>query len=243
MVPEMRCKMSSEASSETSSRMSSTMHFTTRFTMRPHLRLAAVSVALATSLLAGCDKKKDDTGNLKSAINSYYQAHPECLFPAAKKLPAQADTDNDRDTAGYDALVDQGLLVRTTAEKTRLLVLNKQVNMYDLSDKGRGVWKADPQQPGYGNFCYGHRAVEAISSSTPAGSTQPAATTVVNYTYTIAGVADWARAASVQTAFPAVRDKLAASSNGHNTLGLTANGWQLQAPAARGASGDAGIVE
>ena len=52
-----------------------------------------------------------------------------------------------------------------------------------------------------------------------------------------------ARAAGVQSAFPAVRDKLAASSNGHNTLGLTANGWQVQGPAARGASGDAGIVE
>ena len=211
--------------------------------MRTQMKFAVVSIALGAALLAGCDKKKDDTGNLKSAINSYYEAHPECLFAVEKKLPTQADTGNDRDTAGYDALVDQGLLVRTTAEKTKLLVLNKQVNMYDLSDKGRGVWKADPQQPGYGNFCYGHRSVNAIGSSTPAGSTQPGATTVVNYTYTVANVADWARATAVQTAYPAVRDKLAASSNGHNTLVLTGNGWQVQGAAARGASGDAGIVE
>ena len=206
-------------------------------------RGAVVTVAVASSLVTGC-KAKQDTVNLKPAIDAYYSAHPECLFPNATKLPAQADTNKDRETAGYDALVDQGLLARTTAEKTKLLVLSTQVNMYDLSDKGRGAWTADPQQPGYGNFCYGHRSVESITSSTPAQSTQPGATTTVLYKYTIASVPEWARAAAVQTAYPDLRGKLAASTNGQNTLVLTSNGWLVQSGGAgRGTAGDTGIVE
>ena len=41
--------------------------------------------------------------------------------------------------AYVDALVDQGMLVRTTAEKKVLIIASKQVNNYDLSDKGRAA--------------------------------------------------------------------------------------------------------
>ena len=187
--------------------------------------IAAAAVALLT---AGCNKKTDDSGNLKSAINSYYDAHPECLFQTEKKFPVQADTNNTSDTTQWDALVDGGLLTRTTAEKSKLIVLSKSVNNYDLSDKGRGAWKADAQQPGYGNFCYGKRTVNQIVSTTPAGSTQPGATSVVNYTYTIGNVADWAREAEVQNAYPTLKGKLASASNAQSTLVLTGNGWQVQ---------------
>ena len=194
--------------------------------MRPVRTLAVVAVAAV--LVTGCNKKKDESGNLKTAINTYYDAHPECLFDTEKKFPVQADTKNSSDTAPWDALVDQGLLVRTTAEKTKLIVLSKSVNNYDLSDKGRGTWKADPNQPGFGNFCYGKRKVENIVSHTPVASTQPGVSTVVNYTYTIGDVADWARAAVVQTAYPGVQAKLAGASNAQATLVLTDNGWQVQ---------------
>ena len=187
------------------------------------------AVAMVAVLATGCNKKKDDTGNLKTAINNYYDANPECLFQSEKKFPVQADTKDASDTAPWDALVDQGLLTRTTAEKTKLIVMTKSVNNYDLSDKGRGTWKADPNQPGYGNFCYGKRTVENITSHTPVASDQPGASTVVNYTYTIGNVADWARAGGVQTAYPGVRAKLASASNAQDTLVLTGNnGWQVQ---------------
>ncbi|MBE7179983.1 MAG: hypothetical protein INR71_02050 [Terriglobus roseus] len=187
-----------------------------------------VAVAVTTLLVTGCNKKKDESGNLKTAINNYYDAHPECLFNADKKFPVQEDTKDESATAPYDALVQQGLLQRTTAEKTKLLVLNKSVTNYDLTDKGRGTWKADPNQPGYGNFCYGKREVENIVSHTPVASTQPGVSTVVNYTYTIGNVADWARAAVVQTAYPRVQTRLASASNAQDTLVLTNNGWQVQ---------------
>ena len=166
--------------------------------MRTANMLAAIAVTAA--LVAGCNKKTDESGNLKTAIGTYYDAHPECLFDTEKKFPVQADTKNASDTAPWDALVDQGLLTRTTAEKTKLIVLSKSVNNYDLSDKGRGTWKPDSNQPGYGNFCYGKRSVENIVSHTPVAGTQPGVSTIVNYTYTIGNVADWARAAVVQTA-------------------------------------------
>jgi len=208
------------------------------------MRNGIITAAAITMLLTGCNKKKDDTGNLKSAINSYYDAHPECLFPTEKKFPVQADTNNTSDTTQWDALVDQGLLTRTTAEKSKLIVLSKSVNNYDLSDKGRGAWRADTQQPGYGNFCYGKRTVDNIVSSTPAASTQTGATSVVNYTYTIGNVADWARAAEVQNAYPALKAKLASASNAQSSLVLTTNGWQVQSTKSVSGSGnDSGIVE
>ncbi len=121
----------------------------------------------ATLLATGCNKKTDNNLNFTNAINTYYSAHPVCLWSEPIKFPVQADTSDTSKTSGYDALVDQGLLVRTTAEKKKMILGSKQVNNYDLSDKGRSAWTADVQQPGFGNFCYGHRKVSSIDSSTP----------------------------------------------------------------------------
>ena len=195
-------------------------------------RTALAAVAVASMVAAGgCKKTTDNTANLKSGLNAYYDAHPVCLYSSEKKFPAQADTNNDSDTAGYDALVQQGLLTRTTAEKTKLLILSKSVNNYDLSDKGRGVWTADTTQPGYGNFCYGKRKVQDITSTPPVGDPPQGSTTTVNYTYTVGDVADWARATIVQNAFPSVQTRLAAAGNATATMVLGANGWTVQAPA------------
>ncbi len=192
-------------------------------------RAAVAAMAVMVTVAAGCNKKTDSAANLKAGLNNYYDAHPVCLFPTEKKLPAQADTKNDTDTAGYDALVQQGLLTRTTAEKTKLLVLSKEVNNYDLSDKGRGLWTADTQQPGYGNFCYGKRSVQNLTSVPPEGQPAVGATTTVSYAYTIGNVADWARADIVQNAYPSVRAALGAASSGTDTMVLTqANGWQVR---------------
>ena len=202
------------------------------------IRRTAVAALAVLSMVAagGCKKTTDNAANLKSGLNAYFDAHPVCLYTTEKKFPAQADTNNESDTAGYDALVQQGLLTRTTAEKTKLLILSKSVNNYDLSNTGRSVWTADATQPGYGNFCYGKRKVGTITSTPPGGDPLKGSTTIVNYTYTIGDVADWARAAIVQNAFPSVQAKLAAASNGTATMVLGANGWTVQAPA--GSVGD-----
>ena len=126
------------------------------------------SITLCASLLiaSGCSKKTDSKMNYETAINDYYKAHPLCIWSQAKKFPVQAATSDDAKTQGYDALTDAGLLTRTTGEKKVMIIASKQVNNYDVSDKGRSAWTPDPTQPGYGNFCYGHRDVTSIDNFT-----------------------------------------------------------------------------
>src|SRR5580698_11087229 len=160
--------------------------------IRSTLRVAAVG-GVVVLLAAGCNKKEDNSMNYASAIDAYYSAHPACLWSDPIKFPVQADTSDTAKTSGYDALVDQGLLVRTTAEKKKFIIASKQVNNYDLSDNGRAAWTADTTQPGFGNFCYGHRKISGIDSSTPTSSAV-GATTQVTYHYVLADTPAWASA-------------------------------------------------
>ncbi len=180
----------------------------------------------AMLFFAGCSKKADINVNYTRAINDYYSAHPLCLWTESMKFPVQVDTSDNSKTAGYDALVDQGLLVRTTAEKNKLIILSKQVNNYDLSDKGRTAWTADSEQPGYGNFCYGHKKVQAIDSSTPTSSDE-GAVTQVNYHTTLNDAPAWAKAPETQNAYPQLRTELSSAQPAEATLINTHNGWQV----------------
>ncbi len=184
---------------------------------------------LALTLATGCNKKADDTANYKSAINSYYNAHPACLFPQPIRFPVQKTTSDTDDTRPYDALVDQGLLVRTNAEKKVMIIASKQVNNYDLSPSGRSDWTADPSQPGYGNFCYGHRSVSSIDASTPTNS-NPGATTTVSYHYTVSDAPGWASAPETKTAFPTLAADLSGPQSASANLTDTSNGWKMNTP-------------
>lgn len=208
------------------------------------MRLGLNSLVLATlavTAVTGCKGPADQTGNLKSAINTYYDQWPECLWKQPIQLPQQHSKDDASAIQPYDALVDQGLLSRTPVEKTKLLILKTAANSYDLTDKGRSNWTADTTQPGYGNFCYAHRRVKDIVSNTPSG-TQPGATTTVSYTYTLGDVKDWAQAPETQNAFPGIRTALAAVGQATTTLVLTNDGWKVKA-AVKGANPDANVVQ
>jgi hypothetical protein len=188
------------------------------------LRIAAIAGLGACALATGCKKTDDSTANYTRAIDTYYASRPPCLWADEKKFPVQVNTSDADKTSGYDALVDQGLLQRTTGEKKVFILGSKEVTNYDISDKGRGAWTADPQQPGYGNFCYGTRAVASIDSSTP-NSGQVGATTTVNYHEKLDGVPAWAQAAETQNAFPQIKTELAGPVPATATLSDTSNGW------------------
>jgi hypothetical protein len=194
---------------------------------RPSILPSATLLAF-TLIATACNKQAATSINYNGAIDAYYQAHPACLWTNEKRFPVQAAPD-DAKTEGYDALVDQGLLTRTVTEK-KVIIISKRENNYDLSDKGRTAWTADPNQPGYGNFCFGHRKVTTIDSTTPS-SDQPGATVTVNYHYTFAGVPDWANAPETQTAFPQVRVANGPVA-GTATLTNTTQGWQVTGPIA-----------
>ncbi len=199
-----------------------------------------MGLAICTAMLvaAGCRKTNTvDKSAFKSAINDYYSARQDCVWSNPVKFPAQADTSNEDQTKGFDALTDAGLLTRKSAEKKRFLVGSKQVNDYDVSDKGRSTWTADQTQPGYGNFCYGHSEVTSIDSYTPSDNAD-ATTYSVTYHYSVTSLPDWAKSTEMQTAFP----KIAAESNGQQTatanLTKSTNGWQVSSvqPAGGGSS-------
>ena len=186
----------------------------------------AACILLATT---ACKKTADNKPNFTAAINRYYASRPACLFPDPVKFPAQADTKDQSKTSPYDALVDQGLLTRSTAEKKEMIVLSKQVTNYDLSDKGRSAWTADQQQPGFGNFCYGTRTVSSMDCYTPmpeGREAQPGDTTTVTYHGGISNPPGWASAPQTQHAYPQLRSDLA---NGiaSATLTDTSSGWSV----------------
>lgn len=187
-------------------------------------RTAAMG-GVALLLVTGCNKKADNTINYKSAIDSYYSMHPVCLFQDPVKFPVQVATSDASKTAPYDALVDQKLLVRTNSEK-KIVILSKQENNYDLSNEGRQAWTADTSQPGYGNFCYGHRSVSSIDNATPTSS-NPGATTQVSYRYSVSDAPSWATAAETKTAFPSVQQNLSGPQTATAMLTDTSNGWQV----------------
>jgi hypothetical protein len=195
--------------------------------MNIHTRYRAVLLCGATLLFAGCNKQDNSNANYQSALNDYFKAHPSCLWQETKKFPVQAATADDAKTEGFDALTDAGLLARTTTEKKVFIIASKQVNNYDLSPQGRSVWTADTTQPGYGNFCYGHRAVDTIDSTTAGVNGSGVKTAVVNYHYSFADVPDWAKNQEVQTAFPSVGSALAKSQPAQDSLVMNGTMWQV----------------
>jgi hypothetical protein len=178
---------------------------------------------------AGC-KKQVDQAEFKSAINNSFAGRHECVWPQPIKLPAQADTSNDDKTRDYDALTDAGLLVRSSAEKKRFLVGSKQVNNYDLSDKGHAAWTADPSQPGYGNFCFGHFNVTNIDNATPNDPSNPTQYTV-NYRYEVEGIPSWATSPESMRTFPKIAADTSIQTATATLVKDSNGGWVVAPPA------------
>lgn len=190
-------------------------------------RVIGLAVCGMMLIAAGCRKTNHvDKSAFKSAINDYYGSRQECVWPSPVKFPAQADASNDEQTKGFDALTDAGLLTRKAEEKKRFLIGSKQVNDYDVSDKGRSTWAVDETQPGYGNFCYGHASVTSIDSYTPSDNSD-ADTYSVTYNYKVTSLPDWAKSTEMQTAFPKITSDTNGSQMATANLTKSTNGWQV----------------
>jgi hypothetical protein len=190
-------------------------------------RTLTALLTFATLLILGCNNGRANDTTYRTAIDDYYKAHPACLWSEPKKFPVQAATSDDSKTQGYDALTQEGLLNRTTAEKKVLIVASKQVNNYDLSDKGRQSWTPDTSQPGYGNFCYGTREVTSVDNSTVGTNGQGAKTVAVNYHYKIANVANWAQSQEMKTAYPGMAAALNQNPSDATNLTQAGDHWEV----------------
>jgi hypothetical protein len=172
-----------------------------------------------------CNNGSNTDMSYKAAINDHFKAYPVCIWSQPKKFPVQAATSDDAKTEGYDALTQEGLLTRTTAEKKVFILGSKQVSNYDLSDKGRTSWTPDSSQPGYGNFCYGNRSVTSIDNSTLGTNGEGAKTVAITYHYQIQNAPSWANSAEMQTAYPAIASSLGSNPSDHATLVMTGDRW------------------
>jgi hypothetical protein len=91
----------------------------------------------------------------------------------------------------------------------------------------RSTWTPDSSQPGYGNFCYGNRAVDSIDSFTAGVNGSGLKTAEVNYHYSLSGVPGWAKTQEIKTAFPSVAAALAQSQPAHDSLVMNGASWQV----------------
>ena len=189
--------------------------------------LLSLAVGGAMLMAAGCRNSNFvDKAAFKSAINNYYSTRQDCVWSSPVKFPAQADTSNYEQTKGYDALTDAGFLVRKATEKKRFLIGSKQVNDYDLSDKGRSIWTAAQTQPGFGNFCFGHREVTTLDGFTPA-DVADASQYSVSYHYDVANVPGWASTVEMKTAFPRVAIDISGQQTAIANVVKSSSGWQV----------------
>ena len=195
--------------------------------MRERIVLALVLTGLFAGA-TGCKKEVDKAG-FKSAINKSYAGRHECVWPEPIKLPAQADPSKDERIRDYEALTDAGLFIRESAEKKRFLAGSKLVNNYDLSDKGHSSWTPDPNQPGYGNFCFGHFNVTAIDNATPNDPANPTQYTV-NYRYEVEGIPEWARTPESMRTFRKIAADTSIQSATATLVKGTDGGWVVVPP-------------
>ena len=195
--------------------------------MRERIALAFALTGLF-ACATGCKKEVDKTG-FESAINKSFAGRHECIWPEPIKLPVQADPSKDEKVRDYDALTDAGLFIRESVEKNRPLLGSKQVNKYNLSDKGHSAWTPDPNQPGYGNFCFGHFNVTAIDNATPNDPANPTQYTV-NYRYEVEDIPEWARTPESMRTFRKIAADTSIQSGTATLVKGTDGGWAVVPP-------------
>jgi len=195
--------------------------------MRERIVLALVLTGLF-GCATGC-RKQVDHAEFISAINKSFVGRHECVWPEPVKLPAKVDPSKDDRIRAFEALTDAGLFLRVSEEKGNFLAGSKRVNTYNLSDKGHSSWTPEANQPGYGNFCFGHFNATAVEKATPNDSANPTQYTV-NYRYEVLGIPDWVSKPESMRAFP----KLAADTTIQSATATLAKGtngdWAVESP-------------
>jgi hypothetical protein len=174
-------------------------------------RAITASLALSAAVLtSGCNSKAKPTdANFSQTINNYYTEHAECLlhgvkFPYATSDPAEVKQMN--------SLTKSQLLEVSyeSAVKTARFTI------------GRNGQRYAPR------FCYGHRTVTSIDSSTPpAKGTTGFPESKISYTYKLEDVPIWAQSPDVQAAYPAMASATANGGKAEITLAQTLAGWQV----------------
>ncbi len=100
------------------------------------------------------------------------------------------------------------------------------INKYDLSDKGHPAWTPDPNQPGSGNFCFGHFNATAIDKATANDPSNPTQYTV-NYRYEVEGIPDWIRTPESMRTFRKIASDTSIQSATATLVKDPSGGWAV----------------
>lgn len=174
--------------------------------------------------LSACNRIDSTSASYQNAIDTYYSSHASCLWTEPVRFPVQVDSSDPRELARYNALAEQNLLTRTGTPTALRVAETAATSGFDLAQKGRMEWVADPRLTGFGNLCYGHREAVSIDSATPE-TANGASTRTVIYRYRIADVPDWAKSPGIQASFPGMGADLSGRQVGRATLTETSTGW------------------
>ena len=173
------------------------------------------SVALVGLALAGCQGYKAETPkNFTAALNAYYSNHDDCLFKTSLRFPYEASTaagQRDPNLKSLDALEAAGLL-RSLEDR------DIHVKRYEQTTYGKRVSPA---------FCYGHRVVTSIDSTTPTSPVDGMKAIQVTYHYKMMDVPGWANSDQIRSAFPAFAKATSSDAQGQTTVVLTQVGWRV----------------
>ena len=180
-------------------------------------RHQTVSILTATALglftlgpTTGCNSGKSapTPTNFTQAINTHFLDHPDCLF---SDIRFPFETGDPAKTKQMDSLA-KALLLDKSYEA------GVHVSRYTVTPTGT---RFAP------HFCYGHREVTSIESSTPLTVNNGFKETTVTYSYTMKEVPVWALSPDVQTAYPDMSRAINSQVTAKATLAQTPVGWQI----------------
>jgi hypothetical protein len=172
--------------------------------------ISSLCLLALLTLASGCNTGKSaaSPANFTLAINNHFLDHTDCLF-FDTRFPFE--TSDSEKTKQMDSLVKSLLLDKSVEASIH-------VSRYTVTPAGV---RYAPR------FCYGHREVTAIDSSTPIAVSDGFKETTVTYSYTMKEVPVWALSHDVQAAFPEMARAINGQVTAKATLAQTPVGWQI----------------
>ena len=170
--------------------------------------LALLSLVPSFTSTACNSKTKPTPENFTATLNAWFSEHPDCLL-SNTRFPYE--TSDPAEIKRMNSLV-----------KAQLLDVHEETSIH--------VSRFTPTTTGarYApRFCYGHRIVSSIDSSTPPTVVNGFPQTQVTYHYNMQDVPIWAKGAEVQAAFPNLAEATSGQATDHATLAQTIAGWSV----------------
>jgi hypothetical protein len=176
--------------------------------------IPAVLLLATVVPLTGCNTKTKATpANYIETMNAYFVEHPECLLSGGTRFPYEV---GEKDPQGPSQQQMDALAASKLVEAKREPAIH--ISRYTLTAEGT---RLAPR------FCFGHRVVTSLDSSTPPAPANGFTETQVAYHYRVSDVPVWAKSAEIAAAFPIFQHETSGQATDKMTLALTGVGWSV----------------